>query len=181
MWKFRFVRWTTKEMGCKYFKSQTDRGGKHLYLWRGWVIWWVLTRSPTRLSPWPPRWQLYQEYQKHDPKAANALTADTVDALVKAHPLKQSISKSKRKMIQSIAKRKDLMVLPADKGTAAVIVDTEEYIDKIGMMLNDEKARSWRETWHMDTMKNWWPALQAWKMSIRSLRASIETCIPHLT
>ena len=45
-------------------------------------------------------------------------------------------------MIQSIAKRKDLMVLPADKGTAAVIVDTEEYIDKIGMMLNDEKARS---------------------------------------
>ena len=33
-----------------------------------------------------------------------------------------------------------MLVLPADKGKAAVIMDTEEYIDKIRVMLSDERV-----------------------------------------
>ena len=60
-----------------------------------------------------------------------------VDVFSKAHPSEEN-SNSERKMIQSLAKRKDQLDLPADKGKAAVIMDTEKYMDTIRVMLSDE-------------------------------------------
>ena len=77
-----------------------------------------------------------------NPKAAIALRTDVVDVISKAHPPKQNISTNKRKMVQSLSKRKDLLVLPADKGKAAVIMDTEEYMDKTRVILSDECTRT---------------------------------------
>ena len=54
--------------------------------------------------------------------------------------MKQNISKNERKMIPSLAKRKNLMVLPTDKGKAEVIMDTEEYMAKFMVILSDERA-----------------------------------------
>ena len=61
--------------------------------------------------------ELIKKDLNHDPKAVNALRTDIVDVLSKAHPQKQNISKNKRMIIQSLSKRKDLLVLSADKGT----------------------------------------------------------------
>ena len=57
-----------------------------------------------------------------------------MDVLSKAHPLKQNINKNERKMIRSLAKKKNVMVLPANRGKAAVIMDTEKYMEKIRVM-----------------------------------------------
>ena len=83
--------------------------------------------------------ELIKKELKHDPKVANALQTDVVDVLSKAHPQKQNISKNERKMIPSLAKRKDLLIMPADKCKVAVIMDKEEYMNKIKVMLSDER------------------------------------------
>ena len=100
--------------------------------------------------------ELIKNDLNHDPKAANALRTDVVDVLSEAHPPKQNINNMKRRMIQSLSKRKDLLVLPADKGKAMVIMDTNVYMDKIKVMLSDEKLNS--QILHVDTGKNWWPS-----------------------
>ena len=39
-----------------------------------------------------------------------------------------------------MAKRKDLLILPADKGKAAVVRDSTEYKEKIKLILSDVKV-----------------------------------------
>ena len=43
-------------------------------------------------------------------------------------------------MIQYLANKKDVMVLQADKGTAAVTMNTEEFTEKIRVMLSDKRV-----------------------------------------
>ena len=62
---------------------------------------------------------------------ADELRSEVADVLFKSHPPKQNLSKNERKQISSLAKRKDLPVLPADKNKASVVMDTHEYKDKI--------------------------------------------------
>ena len=42
--------------------------------------------------------------------------------------------------LSSLSKRKDLLVLPVDKGKVAVVMDTQEYKDRIKAMLTDERV-----------------------------------------
>ena len=71
---------------------------------------------------------------------AEFLRSDISNILSKARPPKQNISKEERGHIRSLAKRKDLLILPADKGKAAVIMDSSEYKDKINLMLSDVRV-----------------------------------------
>ena len=82
-------------------------------------------------------------------------------------------------MIQSLAKRKDLLILPTDKGKAAVIMDKDEYMEKIKVMLSDEKVykKLKKDPAHGYTEKLV-ASSQAYNVRIRSLGASIQTYIP---
>ena len=74
--------------------------------------------------------ELIKQHPNKDPRAADELRSEVVDILSKSHPQKQNLSKDQRKQISSLAKRKDLLVLP----------DTQEYKDKIKVILADERV-----------------------------------------
>ena len=63
-----------------------------------------------------------------------------VDVLSKSHPPKHNLSNGERKQIRSLAKRKDLLVFLADMGKAVVMMDTQEYKDKIKAVLTNERV-----------------------------------------
>ena len=46
-------------------------------------------------------------------------------------------NKDEREHIKALAKREDLLVVPADKGKEAVIMDMESFKDKLRVMLQD--------------------------------------------
>ena len=120
--------------------------------------------------------ELMEKDLNHDPKAANALQTDLVDVLSKAHPPKQNVSKNERNMMQSLAKRKDLLILPADKGKTAVIMDREEYMDKIKIMLDDERVyKKLKKDPTCGHKENLVVLLTGLKTRIRCLGTSIET------
>ena len=74
------------------------------------------------------------------PTKADSLRSDIANILSKAFPPKQNFSKEDRVHIRSLAKRKDLVILPADKGKAAVVMDSTEYKEKIKLMLSNVKV-----------------------------------------
>ena len=53
---------------------------------------------------------------------------------------KSNILKEERAAIRSVGKDKTIIVLPADKGKAAVVMDVEEYEKKVRDMSGDEKT-----------------------------------------
>ena len=61
-------------------------------------------------------------------------------AIVASDPPKPNISKEEKKAIYGLQKEESVMVLPADKGRATVLVDREEYKQKVHNMLSDEKT-----------------------------------------
>ncbi len=63
-----------------------------------------------------------------------------VGELKKAKPPPSNISAKERKALKTLAKNKDIMILPADKGKATVIMDTQEYKDKVNRILSDKKT-----------------------------------------
>ena len=77
--------------------------------------------------------ELIIQHPNKDPQVADELTSEMVDVLSKSHP-----KTDERKQIKNLAKRKDLLVLPAAKGKAVVVMDTQEYKYKIKAMLVDE-------------------------------------------
>ena len=77
--------------------------------------------------------ELTKQYPNKDHWETDVLRV--VDALSRLHPPKQNLSKDERKQISSLAKRKDLLVLLVNTGKATVLMDTQEYKDKIKAML----------------------------------------------
>ena len=70
----------------------------------------------------------------------DGLRAEVCGALKSTQLPKPNIIKEERTAIRNIGK--DKSVLPADKGKATVIMDTEEYEKKVREMLSDEKTYS---------------------------------------
>ena len=60
--------------------------------------------------------ELIKQHLNKDPRAADEVRSEMVDILFMSYPPQQNLSKDDRKQIGSLAKRKDLLVLPADKG-----------------------------------------------------------------
>ena len=50
------------------------------------------------------------------------------------------MSKGERQALGNLAKNKDIAILPADKGKATVIMDTEDYELKVKEMLDDKRT-----------------------------------------
>ena len=52
-------------------------------------------------------------------------------------PPPPNITTDERKALETLKKEKDVMFLPADKGKATVIIDTDKYIEQEEVMLSD--------------------------------------------
>ncbi len=71
---------------------------------------------------------------------AEDLRQSIVGELKKAKPPPSNISVKERKALKSLAKNKDILILPADKGKATVVIDAQVYKDKVSEMLSDTKT-----------------------------------------
>ena len=71
---------------------------------------------------------------------ATVLRSEIAQALRGSKPPKSNISKDERKAINDLKKNKEILILPADKGKATVLMDVDEYEQKVSNMLSDEKT-----------------------------------------
>ena len=62
-------------------------------------------------------------------------------SLNRAVPPKHNISKTERLALKSLRENSDIVVLPADKGNASVVLSSEEYRSKISELLSDSSYR----------------------------------------
>ncbi|KAL9976629.1 hypothetical protein ACROYT_G013951 [Oculina patagonica] len=62
-------------------------------------------------------------------------------------PPRSNITNEEEKALRDLAKGMSVTILPADKGRAIVVMNTNDYVDKINNLLNDE------ETYHKITDK----------------------------
>ena len=65
------------------------------------------------------------------------LRSEIVGTLKSAKPPKSNITKEERQAIKQLQKEKSIQILAADKGRATVIMDTEEYNNKLQSMPSD--------------------------------------------
>jgi hypothetical protein len=64
--------------------------------------------------------------------------SEIVETLRNTNPPKSNLTREQRKSIKDLSKKKNILILPADKGRATVILNTDYYKQKVNMMLNDE-------------------------------------------
>ncbi|XP_076247886.1 LOW QUALITY PROTEIN: uncharacterized protein LOC143187549 [Calliopsis andreniformis] len=76
------------------------------------------------------------------PEMANEVRRLTINALKLAKTPKSNLTKAERKALLELKQRKDILILPADKGNMTVIINKDEYIDKVHNLLNDETYRT---------------------------------------
>jgi len=77
---------------------------------------------------------------KIDKQSADHLRAQVTGLLNNRNPPKSNISNEERAAITTLQKNKSIMVLPADKGRATVLLDTVVYEEKVKGMLADGKT-----------------------------------------
>ncbi|XP_072047082.1 uncharacterized protein [Amphiura filiformis] len=71
---------------------------------------------------------------------AAVLRSEMAGVLRSAKIPKQNITKEERQAIHELRKEKSIIVLPADKGKATVVMQADEYDQKLQGMLSDEKT-----------------------------------------
>ena len=72
-------------------------------------------------------------------------TADTIrvlaaDMIQKAKPPKSNVTKEEKKAIKELRQLEDVVILPADKGNVTVVMDKQDYQEKIEKMLCDRST-----------------------------------------
>ena len=77
---------------------------------------------------------------KLNPSQAAALRNEIAGALKSAKPPKPNITMAEKVALKEIQENKDIMILPADKGRATVILDKAEYEQKMEAMLSDRRT-----------------------------------------
>jgi hypothetical protein len=75
--------------------------------------------------------------RKLPPTAADSLRSEVVRAVKNAKLPPPNITKDERKALFELKKDKDIIILPADKGRATVILDTADYKAKVTELLAD--------------------------------------------
>ena len=63
-----------------------------------------------------------------------------ISVLSRAKPPPSNLSPEFQGALRSLRKKDDLLILPADKGRATVVLDKGDYDRKINGMLSDEKT-----------------------------------------
>ena len=74
------------------------------------------------------------------PAEAEQLRAQIAGTLKQAKPPKPNISKEQGLALKTLSKQEFIIILPADKGKATVVMDKEDYESKVENMLKDEKV-----------------------------------------
>ena len=69
-------------------------------------------------------------------------------------PKKKNLTKEEYKAIKSLKNNKDIIIKPADKGSAIVILDKESYINEGQRQLNDTKFYEKTNSNHTDEVIN---------------------------
>ena len=75
-----------------------------------------------------------------NPSQRAALRNEICGALKSARPPRPNVSKEERQAVPELQKLKDVMILPADKGRATVLMDRSEYESKMNEMLSDTQT-----------------------------------------
>ncbi|XP_076396721.1 uncharacterized protein LOC143265924 [Megachile rotundata] len=73
---------------------------------------------------------------------ANEIRRLTTNTLKSAKAPTSNLTKSEQKALQDIRKRKDILILPADKGNMTVIMDRNEYVKKVHDLLDNTTYRT---------------------------------------
>ena len=68
---------------------------------------------------------------------ALTMKADIIEELEKAAPPTSNLTKAEREAITTLVKDDSIMILPADKGKCLVVMDREEYVNKMEEKLKD--------------------------------------------
>ena len=68
------------------------------------------------------------------------LRAKVASALHSSRPPKSNLSKEERQAVKELKKEDSILILPADKGRATVVLDRDEYNTKVNSMLADTKT-----------------------------------------
>ena len=75
--------------------------------------------------------------QLKDKSQAESLRSEVVKIVRKSKPPRSNISKAEREAIRSLAKDDSVVILPADKGRTTVILDKQDYQNKVNTLLDD--------------------------------------------
>jgi len=55
-------------------------------------------------------------------------------------PPRKNISREEEKALEDLAKDKSVTILPANKGRAVVVMNTNDYTEKVNNLLNNDKT-----------------------------------------
>ena len=72
-----------------------------------------------------------------DSEKAKTLRMEVSTALHKARPPASNVDKGMLRALKNLRKDEDIVILPADKGNATVVMDKVEYVKKMDLMLRD--------------------------------------------
>ncbi|CAH1267006.1 Hypp3654 [Branchiostoma lanceolatum] len=75
---------------------------------------------------------------KLDQEEASLLRNEVVGILQNAKPPKPNLSNEERQAIKSLKENKDIVIIPADKGKAVVVMDKTEYVEQCEKLLDDK-------------------------------------------
>ncbi|XP_052259249.1 uncharacterized protein LOC127863670 [Dreissena polymorpha] len=76
-------------------------------------------------------------YQLEDKSAAESLRGEVVKILKSATKPKSNITTKERDALRDLGKRKDIVILPADKGRTTVVMNKTEYVAKMDKLTSD--------------------------------------------
>ena len=71
---------------------------------------------------------------------SEVIRQDISSLLRRSKPPKSNLSRDESRALSKLRKNEDITVLKADKGNATVILDTDEYIQKMSILLSDQKT-----------------------------------------
>ena len=109
--------------------------------------------------------------------AAEELRGQVVCTIKRAKLMKSNISKEERIAKQTVKKDNSIIILPADKGRAAVIINTTEYRVKMTDMVGDTKLSKDATHKYKNRMIN---ILRKWKRKWIHLRQTVLEAIPRV-
>ena len=105
-----------------------------------WQLKWLGVKSPWRQTSRLKQGPRLVCWQKPMQKRVDNIRSDIANILSKARISKDNIDKQDRDNIKHLTKNEDILILPADKGKAAVVMDKEEYNSKLNKMVSDTKV-----------------------------------------
>ena len=97
-------------------------------------------RAPTKIPTSHIITAVEKGLSKLPTEEAASVRRRVISVLSRAKPPPSNLSPEFQGALRSLRKKDDLLILPADKGRATVVLDKGDYDRKINGMLSDEKT-----------------------------------------